>query len=125
MNNHVKEKKLLSVLIRLSTYFPEDDYIVKINRQELTECIQAALGFVDRRTVYSMIHYLIGYCLIRHNSTSQIIYTGMNKCTPKIMPTNDTKYILNVEMIKLTMKSLMIIVHPHSSSTQKRIEEFK
>ncbi|HLE75728.1 MAG TPA: hypothetical protein VI864_06765 [Candidatus Bathyarchaeia archaeon] len=85
---------------------PVERYYI-LNRQKLTEIIHRGLGFVDRRTVYSMIHYLLGQGFIFHNSTSQI-----SSHKEVIMPTNDTKYELNHDyIIEEHEKSF---VHPHT-----------
>ncbi len=93
-----QDKKHKEYCETFSVKFAPMQRIYKLNRQKLTEIIQDALGFVDRRVVYAMIHYLVGTGFIAHNPTSQIQHTGIGQ-KPIIMPTNDTKYELNSDII--------------------------
>jgi hypothetical protein len=82
-----KNKKLLKVLNVIDDN-EEEEWI--INRQQLTEKLQGALNFVDNRVVYNMINALLGKNIISHNPNSQL-----SAHQKKILPTNDTRYIIH------------------------------
>jgi len=111
-----KNKKLLKVLNTIDDN-DEEEWI--INRQELTEKLQGALNFVDNRVVYNMINALLGKNIISHNPNSQL-----SAHQKKIMPTNDTRYIIHkAELIterKIILKSVCALTH-----NQPKLDTYK
>lgn len=69
-------------------------------QKRLRQVILSALDYADRHAVYIMIDRLLGKGLIRNNPTSQL-----SAQKHRIMPSNDTRYFLDVEKITDFIKS--------------------
>jgi hypothetical protein len=97
-----KDIKIHKVLTKLQLEMTLDDTITgkkdnkiyKINRKELIESIQGALGLVSMPTVYAMISYLLTKGYIKNNFNTQF-----SAIKGIIMPTSNTLYELTPELI--------------------------
>jgi len=101
-----KQKKLLERLLHtLSRHTYKGN--VWIKRVDLRREIQNVLSIIDAHTVNNWINWLLGIHAIRPNPHTE--KTSKKELTK---PSNDTIYIINIELVKFLLKEKYSNSHP-------------
>jgi hypothetical protein len=131
------EQKTKKILHDLYFYFCDNktrntDEMLKQGKTDVTitlydlnlleaKALNPETSVVNRHTLSSWRRGLLNQGFLIQNPTSHIIHTGINKCTPIIMPNNNTRYYINFSLIAEKLKASIEREKMDTHTTQQPI----